>query len=305
MDVNRANLDNLFKTFSTAWQQGIEDNNVMLEQAKAFCTEFPSTTASNFYAWLSKVPGFRKWVGDRVYNNVASKRHEVVNVKYEDSISLTQDDLEDDQYGVYTPIIKMMGIAWLQLQRDLILQCFTSRVVSTAPEDLCFTGYPLASDSHLYGANTIDNKSTTALSKTEFEAACLAASAWKYEDGSLVKPNFTHLLVGEKLRSTAFGIVVAEEISDGAGGNINNPNKGKCQLVILPELAGTYDDYWFLVDASKPVKPVALQIRKTPQPLMDTDPATLERTGKVDFLASGRLAASPTFPHLVYCGIVA
>lgn len=294
MDINRANLDALFATYSTAWNEGLAGNHV--PDFGFVASEFPSATASNLYAWIDKVPGFRKWVGDRVFQNVGSQRFEVVNEAYEDSIRLSVNDIEDDQYGVYTPIVRLMAFAWLELKRDQVVKVFTENRET-------FTGQGLISDSHSYGDQTLDNKTTDALSKTSFEAAFTAAAAWQFSNGALVKPRFTHLVVGEKLRGTAWELVKAVTIDDG-GVAVSNPNQNRVELVVWPELTGATDDYWFLVDASKPVKPVALQIRKEAAPLMDTDPATVERHGYVDFLASGRLAAAPTFPHLVYGGIL-
>ena len=76
------------------------------------------------------------------------------------------------------------------------------------------------------------------------------------------------------------------------------------QRVELPDLAGTYDDYWYLIDGSRPIKAIARQIRETPNPIMDTRPEEVERTGQLDYMASGRAAAGPTFPHLAYAGIL-
>jgi len=59
-----------------------------------------------------------------------------------------------------------------------------------------------------------------------------------------------------------------------------------------------------LLDCSRPVKPIALQVRKQPTPIMDTRIEQVMRTGQVDFMADARAAAAPTFPHLAYAGIL-
>lgn len=295
MDLNRDNLEALFKTYSTAWQEGLQTGNA--DDYRIAVSEFPSSSASNFYAWLDQVPGFRKWVGDRVYQNLRGQRFEVLNETYEDSLRLSTQDLEDDQYGVYTPIVRMMAYSWQELKRLESVAVFTGNRTT-------FTGQPLFSASHQYGDYALNNLTTSALSKDSFEAAFLAAAGWKFSSGALVKPRFTHLVVGEKLRGTAYSIVRSHLVQAGAGPAVDNPNEGRTALLVWPELTGDYDDYWFLLDAGKPVKPVALQVRKEPVPLMETDPAVIERQGYVDFLASGRLAAAPTFPHLVYGGIL-
>ena len=85
-------------------------------------------------------------------------------------------------------------------------------------------------------------------------------------------------------------------------GQIPNPNFARGEMVVLPQFAGDFADCWALLDCSGVIKPVARQIREIPVPKMDQDPALVEKNGKCDFFATGRLAAAPTFPSLVYMG---
>jgi phage major head subunit gpT-like protein len=295
MDINHANLSSLFKTFSTAFQEGL--GVVPFVDLKFLSRDFPSTTASNFYAWLEALPGFREWLGPREFKNVRSQNYEIPNRDWEDSVSMPNKHIKDDTYGVYGPITQMMAEGWPQLLMELVVEVITLNPV-------CFTSKALFAADHPYGdGNTICNLTGSALSVTTFEAAFAAAANWKLPNGKLAKTRFTHLLHGPKLRSTAFSIVDAEKIVSG-GVQVDNPNRNRAIRVELPELAGTYDDYWYLIDSTRPIKLVARQIRETPVPLMDTRPEQVERTGQVDFMASGRAAAGPTFPHLGYAGIL-
>lgn len=305
MDITRANLDAMFQSYSTAFSGGLTRN--LGEDISFLFFDAPSTSAANLYGWLDLVPGFREWVGERVRNNVSSQRFTVTNRSFEATAAIGRNDILDDQFGIYTPMIRMQGESWPVKLRETVMEVLTGN-------PLTYTGANLFGTHKLTDKVSITNKTTNALTKANFEAAILAASAWKLADGSLAKPRFTHLIVGEKLRGTAHGIVVADKIgtvvqnvagTENVGGvTTDNPNKGKCQLVVLEELAGDYDDYWFLVDASKVIKPIVRQIRETPMPKMDTDPIRVDRDGKVDFLATGRAAAAPTLPWLVYGGIL-
>jgi len=297
MDINRANLDAMFRTYTTAFQAGLA-YVAPIDLAFAF-REFPSGSASNFYAWLDRVPGFREWVGERVFNNVRSQNFEVVNRDWEDSVSILNKDIEDDNYGVYGPIIQMMAEGWPELKFELVLEVLTSNPT-------CYTGVAYFADNHAYGDNTIANLVTSALSETTFNAAFLAAAAWKFANGKPTRTRFTHLFHGPKLRDTAFNLVDNKYIvaETGAGGHKDNPNYKRVERVEVPDFTGTYDDYWMLLDCSRPVKPIALQVRKQPTPIMDTRIEQVMRTGQVDFMADARAAAAPTFPHLAYAGIL-
>jgi phage major head subunit gpT-like protein len=294
MDINYANLEALRKTFNTAFQQGL--GFVPPANLAFLFRDFPSTTASNFYAWLDRIPGFREWVGPRVFNNVRGQKFEVLNRDWEDSVSMPANAIKDDQYGVYAPLVTMMGEAWTELKYELLIAVLTGNPI-------CFTGKNYFADDHAYGENTIDNITTDALSKTSFEAAFTAAAAWKLSNGKLCKTRFTHLIHGPKLHATAHGIVDAQFIVSG-NSQIDNPNYKRVERVELSDLAGTYDDYWFLIDGSRPIKVISRQIREEANPFMDTRQEEVERTGQFDVMASGRAAAAPTFPHLAYAGIL-
>jgi len=294
MDINAANLAALQKSFNTLFQQGLAFTPGV--DVSFMFRDFPSGTAANFYAWLDRIPGFREWVGDRVFQNVRGQKFEVLNRDWEDSVSMGRKDIEDDQYGVYGPLVQMMAEAWIELKRKLVLDVLTGNPLS-------FTGKAFFADDHAYGANTIDNVVTDALSETTFEAAFTAATAYKFSNGEITRTRWTHLVHGPKLHATAFAIVDAETHASG-GVQVPNPNYRRVQRVEVEELAGTYDDYWYLLDCSKSIKPVARQIRREAAPLMDTRVEEVMRTGRFDVMADGRAAAAPTFPHMAYAGIL-
>jgi len=294
MDINRANMTDLFQAFVKSFQAGV-DATPRVDLSFLFF-ESPSVTASNLYPWLDRIPGFREWVGERIYNNVKSKRYEVLNRSFEDSVRMLSDDIADDQYGLYSPLLQMMGEAWQEKRHELVVDVLVNNPV-------CFTGKAFFAADHKYGENTIANLTASALSATTFEAAFTAAAAWKFSSNALCKPRFTHLVHGPKLHALAFGIVDAEKVSDGEGNLVSNPNFKRAIRVELPEFSGAAENFWCLVDGSRAsIKPIVRQIRKEANVMMDTDPATIERTGFTDIMASGRGEGAPTFPHLIYMG---
>jgi phage major head subunit gpT-like protein len=296
MDINATNMRELVRAYNTAWQAGIAIRPAA--DLGFLFRDFPSTTKSNAYAWLDRFPGFREWVGDRVFNDVMSQKFVVDNRDFEASVSVGRNDIEDDQYGIYAPMVQMMAEGWVVAKHSWVVDVLTG-------QPLTFTGKAMCATDHKYGKNTISNKATGALTATTFAASFTAASAWKFASGELCRTRFTHLVHGPALHETAFNIVDAPQISDAANNLVSNPNYKRCERVELPELAGTYANYWFLVDGSQPVRAISRQIRREALPLMDERPEQVMRTGKLDVMADGRGAAAPTFPHLVYGGIVA
>ena len=169
MDINAANLEALRKSYNTAFQQGL--GFVPPVPVDFLYRDFPSSTASNFYAWMDQIPGFREWVGDRLFKNVRGNKFELVNRDWEDSVSMARKEIEDDQYGVYAPMVQMMGELWTLKKYQLVIAVLTSNAA-------CFTGKAFFAENHAYGDNTITNVVTSALSEATFNAAFLAAAGW-------------------------------------------------------------------------------------------------------------------------------
>ncbi|MFZ4394161.1 MAG: Mu-like prophage major head subunit gpT family protein [Kiritimatiellia bacterium] len=293
MDINGTNMQTINRMVNTAWQAGLAWKAPV--DIGPLVVDFPGEGSGNLYPWLERTPNFREWIGDRIFNNVKSDGFYVKHRIFEKSESIPATAIKDDMWKVYVPLLGMHATSWIQLKYSLVIGVLVDNA-------LCFDGKALFANDHAYGEYAIDNLTSDALSVSAFEAAILAAGSWQFANGDLVRPNFTHLLHGPKLRSTAFNIVDAERIDDGNGNLISNPNFKRATRVEIPDFVGTADDYWCLVDASGPIKAVARQNREEPVPKMDTDPLHVERSGKIDYMSSGRVAASPTFPHLVYGG---
>lgn len=71
--------------------------------------EVPSTTAENVYPYLRQFGNIRKWVGDRVLQNMAKGEFRIVNDDYEQTHSIPRKAIEDDQYGIYSRIFEQTG----------------------------------------------------------------------------------------------------------------------------------------------------------------------------------------------------
>lgn len=89
-------------------------------------TVVPGSGASTTYGWLGQWPGFKEWVGDRQFNDMAAHSYTVTNKPFESSVAVKRDDIEDDQIGVYAPMFTEMG-----------------RATAAFPSELCF---PLLKD---------------------------------------------------------------------------------------------------------------------------------------------------------------
>ncbi|CAN7437091.1 Mu-like prophage major head subunit gpT family protein [Acidovorax sp. LjRoot118] len=106
MILNAANLSILNQSFSAAFQLGLGGAQPMWGQ---IATLVPSTTAEQKYAWLGKFTKFREWIGERQYQNLAQHDYAVKNKTWENTVTVTRDEIEDDHYGIYKPVIQQLG----------------------------------------------------------------------------------------------------------------------------------------------------------------------------------------------------
>ncbi len=72
MIVNRSNLDAVFNGLKTLYNQAlVAQTGTWMETAM----EVPSSGTGEDYAWLSRFPRFRKWVGDKVVKNITAGKY--------------------------------------------------------------------------------------------------------------------------------------------------------------------------------------------------------------------------------------
>ena len=104
--INSGNLGILFRAFNTAFQKGLGSAPTMWAQV---ATRVPSTTGTEDYGWLGDIPGMREWIGDRQINNLSQYDYSIKNKEFENTVGVPRPKIEDDQYGVYSPLMEMLG----------------------------------------------------------------------------------------------------------------------------------------------------------------------------------------------------
>lgn len=132
MQVTRDNLNTLFVAFNAAFRQGLGQAP---SQYQRISTVVPSTTKSNEYGWLGKIPGMRKWVGDRVVHSISDHGYAIRNEPFELTVAVDRDDIDDDNIGIYTPMMQNLGES-VAAQPDELVFSLLKNGTSTA----CYDG---------------------------------------------------------------------------------------------------------------------------------------------------------------------
>ncbi len=106
MEINRASLSLLGTAFNTAYQGGL---GMAEPQWQSIATPVNSSTGTEEYGWIGKLPNVREWIGDRVVQNISTSSYSLKNKTFELTIGVEREHIEDDNLGVYTPLFQEMG----------------------------------------------------------------------------------------------------------------------------------------------------------------------------------------------------
>ncbi len=299
MDINRGTMSSLFEGFNMQFKNGFD---MAPDSWAQFAGSIPSTTALNTYPFLEQSSGMREWIGDREIKNFASNKLQVVNKDYEDTVSVTRNDIEDDQYGIYGTLIAQMGQNAGKLWNDL-----TFKALVSGKDDKWLDGKAFFASDRKYDKNTVNNKTTSALSETAFNTAYLSMTSYCGHSNKPLGVIPDLLIVGPALRTTAWDIVKNQFAYDATDKvQVKNVNENLVDLLVAPELSGTYANYWFLASTKSVIKPVMIQQRKHPK-LTRLDKESDENVFmRKEFIygTDARGAAFMSLPHLIYAGIV-
>ena len=125
--------------------------------------EIPSTTAINTYGWLGKFPKMREWLGQRQIEKMAKQAMALENKKYEATVAVERTDIEDDQVGMYRPMMREMGASAAALPDDLVWALLPKGKATVCYDGQYFfdTDHPVNSKVDGSGSNTPASNITT------------------------------------------------------------------------------------------------------------------------------------------------
>ena len=171
MIVNSGNLRVLYRAYSAAYREGFGQAPA---DHMAFTLETRSMSRTTEYGWLGQYPGLKEWVGERTLRGIAEHGYAIRNRKFEATIEISRDDIDDDQYGVYAPMFAEMGRAAAAHPTELAFEA-----LATGHETACYDGqYFFDTDHPGHDGASVSNVS-----------AAGGATAWYLMDCSrMIKP---------------------------------------------------------------------------------------------------------------------
>lgn len=313
MIINPTLAEAAFYTFDLSYKRGLEAVNPLWQEVAEVKT---SVSREQRYVWVANISGFRPWKQgtDRVFNNLSGRVYVLGNNHYENSVEVGGDDVNDDQLGIYSDSMRLLGVN-AGCQPDQLLWNTVEACVSTV---VGYDGVTFYSNAHPVslddpGKGTYTNYFATAtgdarpLSAANFAYARTALQSMKLENGLPMALGKITMTVPPALRTTAEQILnlgmfapatgygaVAAQASD-------NILKGAANIVVSPYLTST--TRWFLTVELAGLKPFIMQQRQPPKftPLISPTDANVFNLNVLRYGADVRNNVGVSLPQLSVC----
>jgi len=132
MIINAGNLHTMTVGFKTLFNQAFVATESHTEK---LATLMPSIGSEDNHCWIGSAPTMREWVGDRVINNPEAFSYTIKNRTFESTIAVSREDIEDDKYGAYSPLVQQFGVLAKTHPDELIFGLMKAGFTGT-----CFDG---------------------------------------------------------------------------------------------------------------------------------------------------------------------
>lgn len=258
MLVNATNLQSVFTGLKTIFNNALKAQPGKWQKT---AMEVPSTGAGEDYAWLSRFPRMKKWVGDKVVKALAAGKYYKANEDFETTIAVKRNDIEDDRLGLYNNQSMQAGESAGELNDILVDDLKNSAFTQTGID-----GQYFYDTDHPVGDASVSNKITATLSAANLAAAQASYGAlrtmimnFKDEEGMPLRLVPDTFEVPPALEAVAKIICEADKLLD----NSPNPYKGTAAVEVNPGLTSS-SAFMLHVTSKQSVKPFIIQMRKKP-----------------------------------------
>lgn len=249
--ITKELLQALNNNINVTWQKRFSDApNADLWKKIAMPVNSKST--SEKYAWLGNVPGLREFKSERIPGTLSEFNYEITNKKFESTLDVDRDAIEDDQTGQIMIAVNTLATKAAKHYIHLVTAAFDAGFTTTI-----FDGQNFFDTDHATGSNYLGTGQDLTGANLDAAEALLAAQTDDRDE--VLGYQGTALIVGPALRSTAERLMNSSLMEEN-GVAVDNPWKGRYQIIVLPHLGPT-NKKWALADLSEGLMPFILQIR--------------------------------------------
>lgn len=222
-------------------------------------TTIPSVNASETYDWLGAVPQLREWIGEKFAKPVKDWGFTLTNKKFEGTVDVDEDALDDDQTG-------MIGVRI----RDLASRAstFPSKLVSdlviNAGTLLAYDGSAFYADRTAPNDNNLAGAGVTEANiLTDLIQARKAMMRFADDYGEPLELEGDTIITPPELEVTFKKVVNSATYITATASGVANVWAGIIKTVIVDARLTDLTD-WHLLCCNRPLQPFIYQNRKAP-----------------------------------------
>lgn len=149
MNVNQAALTGMSKSFQAIF---METFGQVTPDYPKIATVVPSATRETDYGWLGSYPMLKEWVGDRTIHALKAGQYTIRNKTFEAAVEVKREDVEDDNIGVYGPLVEQLSRNAALHPEMLIFALLKAGFATT-----CFDGQYFFDSDHPVGDASVSN----------------------------------------------------------------------------------------------------------------------------------------------------
>jgi phage major head subunit gpT-like protein len=138
--ITQTLLTDLFTGFKTTFRGAFDG---VQPTYRRISTYVPSTAGIERYDWLGEMPRIREWIGDRVVKELSASTYAIENRPFESTVRVKRDNIEDDQLGIYTPLISELGRSAADFPDELMFSVLRDGFTAK-----CYDGQPFFDTEH-------------------------------------------------------------------------------------------------------------------------------------------------------------
>ena len=230
-----------------------------------------STDDTEVYPWLGDLPEVREWLGERQANDLSGGDFSIKNKKFESTIGVKRDDIDDDKLDGVKLRIRSMAAKMSAYPEKMVMAFLLGALSSASDPYLCHDGQGFFDSDHPApdGGSAQANKVTVALTSANLWAGIEAMMMFRDTKNNPMGIVPDTLLVEPCLAETAIKLCNSEYHVDSAVANvtqsINALREFKLKPVVCPGLYSTTtaaNGNWILLCTKGTIKPVILQERR-------------------------------------------
>lgn len=217
-----------------------------------------SNSIQETFVFLRGIPKMRHWTGDRVLNGFGWASFSMEKKDWEATVAITRDDLQFDRLGLIRPNIESLADSFPRHYLDFVVD-----LLANGDDRLAYDGQFFFDTDHNAGDGTsYSNKTTSAFSRATWEVAETAPLALSDPDTQEpLEVMWTDVVYGYAAQASIDAVFNSDSYVDGSGNVLPNRHFNKIPRERQHMLRGFGNSgKVFLLDLSKPIKPLLLQI---------------------------------------------